>query len=137
MTGFVEPEPGHDTVPWWEALAEGQLTVPTCDDCRRRFFPPQPYCPHCGSTSAQLQPHAGDGTVYSWVVVHRAFAEEFAGDVPYGIVAVDLDGGGRLVGRFSGDPGLLRDGLPVTAEIEGVADFGILWFRPHDEEGTR
>jgi uncharacterized OB-fold protein len=35
--------------------------------------------------------------------VHRAFDPAFAGEVPYDLATVDLDGGGRVVGRCSGD----------------------------------
>jgi len=43
---------------------------------------------------------AAAGSVYSWVTVRRAFQPAFEADVPYTIVTVDLDGGGRMVGRL-------------------------------------
>jgi uncharacterized OB-fold protein len=40
--------------------------------------------------------------VYSFITVHRAFEPAFADAVPYDIATVDLDGGGRIVGRTAG-----------------------------------
>jgi uncharacterized OB-fold protein len=126
--GYLTPAPNRDTAPWWDAMAQGRLTIPECEACRRRFFPPQPFCPHCGADRWRLAPVRGDGRVYSWVVVHRSFAPEFDKDVPYGIVAVDLRAGGRLIGRYLGELDDLRAGLAVVAEVECKDGFGLLWF---------
>ena len=93
MTAAEAPVPvgDRDTEAWWAELAAGRLTIPCCWSCETRFFPPQPYCHACGSGEWSLASVRGTGRVYSWVVTHRAFAPEFAADVPYAIVAVDLD----------------------------------------------
>ena len=126
--GFVAPVPNIDTAEWWQGLNDGRLTVPECQECRERFFPPQPFCCHCGSSRWSLVGTSGHGTVYSWVVANRSFAPEFDADVPYGIVAVDLEGGGRMIGRFAGDSGRLRSGLEVSSMIQPHEGFGLLWF---------
>ena len=52
-----------------------------------------------------MKPVSGRGTLYSWIVVHRAFAPEFASQVPYTLATVTLDEGCRVVGRLaSGTP---------------------------------
>jgi uncharacterized OB-fold protein len=127
-SGFVRPTPSIDTAGWWKEMAAGVLTMPECGACSRRFFPPQPRCSRCGSSDWALTRVDGRGSVYSWVVANRAFAEEFVEDVPYGIVAVDLVDGGRIIGRFSEDPTTLRDGLQVKAVVQQFDDFGLLWF---------
>ena len=106
-------QPTLDTAWWWEALERGELQVPTCKPCTKRFFPPQPFCCHCGSKDWYGAPNRGTGTVYSWVVIHRAFAPDYADKVPYAIVAVDLDEGCRMIGRYLGDHQSLQDGLAV------------------------
>jgi len=98
--GALAPEKDADSAPFWEALTGGRLLVPRCGGCRRSFFPPMPACPRCGSTDVTLAPSEGRGTIYSWVTVHRALHEAFAGDIPYTIVAVDLDEGARMFGRL-------------------------------------
>jgi uncharacterized OB-fold protein len=45
----------------------------------------------------------GQGTVYSWVTVRRALDPAFAGSVPYTVLVVDLDDGGRINGRLLDD----------------------------------
>jgi uncharacterized OB-fold protein len=72
-------------------------------------------CPHCGSADITRRRSAGTGTVYSWVVVHRTLTEPFTGQTPYSVVAVDLDVGARVFGRWLGDPGELDPGLAVRA----------------------
>jgi uncharacterized OB-fold protein len=128
--GYLEPVPTVDTRPWWEELRKGRLTIPHCDACERRFFPPQPFCPHCGAAGWRLVEPDGRGTVYSWVVANRAFAPEFAQDVPYGIVAVDLVDGGRLIGRYTGSSDELGAGLAVRAHIQEFGEVRLLAFAP-------
>lgn len=126
--GLIVPEPSVDTQWWWDALGEGRITMPCCEACRRRFFPPQPFCPWCGSASWCAVEPDGRGSVYSWIVAHRAFAPQFAKDTPYAIVAVDLVDGGRLIGRYLGDPMDLRPDLPVACRIYHVQKTSLLGF---------
>ena len=117
----VTPDPGIrpsvDTGWWWQALAQGELLVPTCRACAKNFFPPQAFCPNCGSHDLFGKRTAGLGTIYSWTVTHRAFAPQFSDRTPYAIVAVDLDDGGRLVGRYLDDPAAIHDRMPVRVAL--------------------
>jgi uncharacterized OB-fold protein len=134
-SGFVQPVPGVDTQWWWQDMASGVLRIPRCRSCIERFFPPQPLCPHCGSRDWAPEEVDGYGRVYSWIVTHRAFSPEFASDIPYAIVAVDLIDGGRMIGRFRGATDDLRDKLPVRAEVHHIDGTGLLWFAPADPTG--
>lgn len=122
--------PNLDTAWWWQALAKGELLIPACGTCKQRFFPPQAFCPHCGSQDRHAAASPGRGKVYSWIVTHRAFAPELAGEVPYAIIAVDLDDGGRLIGRYFGDFTVLRDAMPVRAKIYRKDADVLLGFEP-------
>ena len=122
--------PNLDTAWWWQALAQDELLVPACRACSKRFFPPQAFCPHCGSRDCREAASNGRGKVYSWIVTYRAFAPELVEEVPYAIVAVDLDDGGRLIGRFFGDFHILRDALPVRAKIYRKHADVLLGFEP-------
>lgn len=106
----LAPEPDADSAWFWQALADDVLLVPECRTCRRRFFPPIASCPHCAGTDLERVRPSGHGSVYSWATVHVALDPAFAGDVPYTILAVDLDGGGRMMGRL-----LDADGTAVHA----------------------
>ncbi|MEP7026760.1 MAG: OB-fold domain-containing protein [Actinomycetota bacterium] len=98
----VPPAPDLDSQFYWDGLAGERLLVQECVRCARRRFPPMPCCPYCAAPDSVVREAAG-GTVYSWVTVRRAFQPAFAADVPYTLATVDLDGGGRIVGRL--EPG--------------------------------
>jgi hypothetical protein len=95
-------EPDADSGWWWSAFEEGRLLCPHCNACGSTFFPPMPTCPQCGKGDIEPIEVSGRGTIYSWVVVHIALDPAFAGDVPYTILAVELEEGARLFGRLVG-----------------------------------
>ncbi len=89
----------------WDGLRQHQVLLQCCGGCKRLRFPPMPTCPYCASADFDVQPVSGGGEIYSWIVVHRAFAPEFASQVPYTLLTVTLDEGCRIVGRLaSGAP---------------------------------
>ena len=128
-SGFAELgiNPTLDTAWWWYALAEGTLLMPACRAHGHRFFPPQAFCPVCGSAEVYGAPANGRGAIYSWVVIHRAFGPN-SGPLPYGIVAVDMADGGRLIGRFVGEPATIANAAPVAATIVSHDGAPILGF---------
>jgi uncharacterized OB-fold protein len=128
QTALVTPEADLDTRWWWDALGEGRLEVPRCRSCGRTFFPPQPNCPHCGSGDWDRVEASGKGTIYSWVIIHLPFDPAFAGEVPYPILAVELEEGARLFGRYRGDVDAISAGLPVRAVIYYVGEQPMLGF---------
>jgi hypothetical protein len=128
QTTLVEPEPDLDTQWWWDALEAGRLEVPRCRACGRSFFPPQPDCPHCGAADWEKVVATGHGTVYSWVVIYTPLDPRFAGEVPYPIVAVELDEGVRLFGRWKGPADEIAAGKDARAIIYRVGDQPLLGF---------
>jgi uncharacterized protein len=93
-------EPDADHEPFWRGLAERRVVVQACRACGRRWVPRLPSCPYCRGQEVGDVTTSGTGCVYSWIRVHRAMSEQFAGEVPYVIATVDLDGGGRIFGRL-------------------------------------
>jgi len=100
---FPVPEPDDDDAEWWSLLQQGRLMVATCDACGARWSRPLPACPFCGAERVSLVDSTGQGTVYSWVTVRRALDPAFESSVPYTVVVVDLDDGGRVNGRLLDD----------------------------------
>jgi uncharacterized OB-fold protein len=96
------PSPDEQSAPYWEGLRARRVLVQACTACGRRRFPPTPGCPYCADPGIRWDEAPGTGTVYSFITVHRAFDPAFAADVPFDLATVDLDGGGRIVGRVSG-----------------------------------
>jgi uncharacterized OB-fold protein len=61
-----------------------------------------PACPYCAAPGGEEFSASGDGSIYSWIVVHRAFDPAFEAEVPYTLATVELAEGCRVVGRLEG-----------------------------------
>jgi uncharacterized OB-fold protein len=123
------PTPDQESVFYWDGLRQHRLLVQQCASCRAYRFPPMPSCPACGHLGATVVEVSGEGTVYSWIRVHRAFSEALAAEVPYSIAVVELDEGCRLVGRLEVD-GPAAPGDRVNATFTDHDSWTELRFRP-------
>ena len=120
--GVPRPVPDGDTRPYWEGVARGELLIQRCAACDRYVFYPRSLCPHCGAAGPEWVAAAGDGTIYSYTVVHQAYGP-FAEQVPYVVGLVELREGVRLLARIvGGPPDAMRIGAPVRVTFERVAD---------------
>jgi len=97
---FPIPVPDEDDAEWWSFLEQGRLTVVACVSCGARWCRALPGCPYCGGEQVSLVETTGQGSVYSWVTVRRALDPAFEDSVPYTVLVVDLDDGGRVNGRL-------------------------------------
>lgn len=100
------PASNADSKPYWEAARENRLLLKRCDACARPFFPPRHLCPFCWSEKTSWTASSGAGTVYSYTVMHRAPAPEFAGRGAYVVALVDLAEGPRLMANIVGEGAL-------------------------------
>ncbi len=126
---MTAPLPDEESAPFWEGLARGRVVLQGCDSCGRRRFPRMPACPYCGAPGGPDVESPGTGTVYSWVRVERALTPAMAGQVPYCIATVDLDGGGRIQGRLQ-PASAGRIGLAVEPLFVAHEDWTELRFQP-------
>lgn len=133
--GAIAVEADAASEPFWEGLRTGRLLVPECAN-GHRFFPPMPGCPICGTPEVDLARASGRGRVYSWATVHIALAPEFARDAPYTVVAVDLEEGGRLMGRLLEPRTRLLPGVDVVLQTYEVGDQVLPGFRCAVESET-
>lgn len=126
------PEATEGLRPFFAAAREGRLVVERCTQCGRRRFPPRAICSECLGRGAEWVPSSGRGTVVSWNVMHQVYHPGFAAEVPYAVVLVELEDGGRLISNVVDCPvDLLRGGLPVEVTFEAVSDSVTLpKFRP-------
>ena len=86
--------------PFFAAIGDGRLVVQRCDSCSAFRWPPLSGCPECRSRETTWTDVAPSGTIWSFVVYHRAFAASLKADVPYTVLMVELDDGPYLVGRL-------------------------------------
>jgi uncharacterized OB-fold protein len=85
--------------PYFAAAARGQLLVPRCGECAAWCWYPRDRCTTCGGTAFSWSPVSGNGALFSWAVVRRAFLPAFVDKVPFvtGLVALDEDASVRIV----------------------------------------
>lgn len=117
--------------PYFEAAAEGRLSLPRCDDCGFVIFYPRDHCPSCHSHRTRWVDLSGEGTLYSFSVVHRA-PGRWREATPYAVAYVELEEGPRILTNIVDcDPLSLEIGMRVRARFVEVDDgLAIVRFAP-------
>jgi hypothetical protein len=116
---YTKPIPNladPDMAPFWAALREHRVTAQRCTNCGTLRFPALPICDTCLDEGFGWVDVAATGTVWSYVVYHRAFHEGFANDVPYVVAIIENDDGLRYTGRILSE----RDDVSVGAPVKAV-----------------
>jgi uncharacterized OB-fold protein len=126
------PEVTEELRPFFAAAREGRLVVQRCTACGRRRFPPRDICSECLGRETEWVVCSGRGHVVSFNVMHQVYHPGFAAEVPYAVVLVELEDGGRMLTNVV-DCSLerLRVGLPVEVTFERRSgDIALPQFRP-------
>jgi uncharacterized OB-fold protein len=79
------------TRPFWDTANEGRLAIQRCHACGYYNHPPKPLCDRCLSSDLRFEDVSGDGTVWSFTVMHQKSIAGFEGSVPYVTALVELD----------------------------------------------
>lgn len=117
----VAPIENYDSEHYWEGLRQGKLLIQRCKSCGTLRHPPQPMCECCQSLEWDTVESKGNGTLYTYTVMHYPEIPPF--DYPNIIVLVDLEEGVRIVSQMEGcKPEDLEIGMPVTMTIKEVQD---------------
>lgn len=127
------PVPGvsDDTRFFWDGAREGQLLIQRCTSCGTLRHPPGPACPSCHSFEWDTVQASGQGTVYSFVVMHYPEVPPF--DHPNPIALIELDEGTRLSAQLVGiKPEDIQIGQRVQVEFNAFNDGELVLpqFRP-------
>ncbi|MFI8517366.1 bifunctional MaoC family dehydratase N-terminal/OB-fold nucleic acid binding domain-containing protein [Streptomyces sp. NPDC085481] len=110
------PVINRDNAGFWEGVAEHRLLIQRCTDCEVLRFPWLPGCNACGSLAWDTVEASGEGTVYSYVVMHHPPFPAF--DPPYAVGLIELAEGVRIVSNVVGVPyDKVRIGMPVRLEF--------------------
>lgn len=113
------PVINRDNAGFWEGVARHQLLIQRCGGCRTLRFPWLPGCNACGSLDWDTVEASGEGTVYSYVVMHHPPFPAF--DPPYAVGLIELAEGVRMVSNVVGVPSdKVRIGQPVRLEFQQV-----------------
>ncbi|MFD6285185.1 bifunctional MaoC family dehydratase N-terminal/OB-fold nucleic acid binding domain-containing protein [Streptomyces sp. NPDC060205] len=113
------PVVNRDNAGFWEGVSRHRLLIQRCEKCATLRFPWLPGCNSCGCLEWDTVEAAGEGTVYSYVVMHHPPFPAF--DPPYAVGLVELAEGVRMISNVVGVPhDRVRIGMPVRLEFERV-----------------
>ncbi|MFI1681513.1 bifunctional MaoC family dehydratase N-terminal/OB-fold nucleic acid binding domain-containing protein [Streptomyces sp. NPDC020607] len=116
--GGKRPRPvvNRDNAGFWDGIAGHRLLIQRCGGCGTLRFPWLPGCNACGAPEWDTVEASGEGTVYSYVVMHHPPFPAF--DPPYAVGLVELAEGVRIVSNIVGVPyEKVRIGMPVRLEF--------------------
>ena len=115
------PRPTPLTQPFWDATKEGRLVLQRCSTCREFVWTPQMVCRSCLTETLEWTEVSGQGSVYTFVIMHTAAIPAFK--APYTIAVVELAEGPRMFTDIVDiDPAEVRIGMKVSAVYETVAE---------------
>lgn len=86
----LAPTPNPETVPFWQAAAQGRLALRYCRDCGRHHYYPRALCAHCMSEAVEWRDAVGRGRIHAFSVMRRA-------PVPYAVAYVELEEGPKML----------------------------------------
>ncbi|MFJ2397614.1 MULTISPECIES: bifunctional MaoC family dehydratase N-terminal/OB-fold nucleic acid binding domain-containing protein [unclassified Streptomyces] len=118
-TKSARPRPvvNRDNAGFWEGVGRHQLLIQRCAGCGTLRLPWLPGCAACGAPEWDTVGASGEGTVYSYVVMHHPPFPAF--DPPYAVGLIELSEGVRIVSNVIGVPyDEVRIGMPVRLEFE-------------------
>ena len=122
---YQKPLPAIDelTRPYWEAAKRHELVLQKCQQCGHYRYPPGESCPSCLSDELDWVEASGRGSIFTWTVFHQVYHPSFAGDVPYAVVAVELEEGPRMVTNLM-DCRIedIQVGMPVEVVFDDVTE---------------
>ena len=125
------PQPTPETQNYWDGAKAGELRLQRCGDCSHVYFPARPFCPACSSRDVNWFTASGKGTLFSYVINHRA-PKGF--EAPYIIAVVQLEEGPRMMSNLVDCP-QTPDALEIDMPLEvtfvtATDDISIPQFRP-------
>ncbi len=108
-----------------EFFTSGKLMLQQCTHCQTIQHPPEDVCHECQGMEFSHVESAGQGTVYSYAVMHYAAHPALQDAVPYGVVLVQLDDYPhvRVVGNcLNVELDGFNIGMKVRVTWEAIAD---------------
>lgn len=106
-----------DSAPFWDGCRRGVLLLQCCSDCEHYRYPPSPICRSCLSPDHQWIPASGRGTLFSFVLVHRALDPYWQGEIPYAVAVIELAEGPHLLTNLVG---IHLDAIEIGMDLEVV-----------------
>jgi uncharacterized OB-fold protein len=89
------PLPSPETQTFWDGCKAEELRLQRCVKCAKSYFPPQDFCPGCGSREVEVYKASGKATLYSYIINERPRPD--IGKEPHSIAVVTLAEGPRMM----------------------------------------
>ena len=126
------PEADELWQPFFDGARNGMLMVQRCQACESHLAPGTARCTECWSESLAWVQASGQGTLFSYSIVHHIGHPGFRDEVPYVIAVVELEEGPRLnTNILRGDDTELKVGIPMEVVFEALSEeISIPKFRP-------
>lgn len=120
-----------DSLPYWEGTKKSKLIIQYCGNCRRYQFYPRIVCKNCMSDVEWVEA-SGEGTIYSFTVVHRVFNNNFKEKAPFIVALVELKEGPRIMSNIINvDIDEVRIDMDVKAVFkEDFGEYKLVQFIP-------
>jgi len=126
----VAPVENYDNAHFWQGLRDGKLLIQRCKSCGTLRHPPQPMCERCQSLAWNSIESQGNGSIYTYTVMHYPEIPPF--DYPNTILLVELDEGIRIASQLiEAKPHEIEIGMRVEMIIKEVQEgMSLPLFRP-------
>ncbi|NGO78957.1 hypothetical protein G6045_25345 [Streptomyces sp. YC504] len=110
------PVINRDNAGFWKGVEEHKVLIQRCTECSVLRFPWLPGCNSCGGAEWDTVEASGEGTVFSYVVMHHPPFPAF--DPPYAVGLIELAEGVRMISNVVGVPhDEVRIGMAVRLEF--------------------
>lgn len=128
----LQGEEHTQLAPFYERLADGDLSTTRCDDCEKIHFPPRIVCPACMGDSLSYESLPSVGTLHTFTEVRAGAPLGMEDEVPFVVGIVDL-GSVKLSARIeeaTDDELTIGDEVElVILDIEGPGDEERVFYR--------
>ncbi len=116
---------------FWAGLKSHEFLVPKCPDCGHYNWSPYPACRSCLSTNQEWTRVSGEGSLYTFTVVHRG-PGAFSAETPYIMAVAELKERPRAVLVMSNlidcRPEDVQIGMPIKIVYEDIPEEDVtLW----------
>ena len=102
---------------FWEAAKQHKLVVQRCQECSYFNHPPRLACDACQSQQLQFEPVSGQGTIYTFTVMHQPNIAGFEDQIPYINILVELEEQ-PLLFMVSNLPDSEKDKVRIGGQVE-------------------
>ena len=100
--------------PFWEAAANGVLSIQKCEACEKHVFYPRPICPHCWADALSWTKVSGRSHLKSFSEIWRPGHTGWAPVTPYLVGLVELAEGPTLMSHILAKDNEVSVGDPLV-----------------------